>query len=105
MLELSILPVAECLAPQLKARIKSYLLFYFCVSNEGRPEERETVIASVDVVLRGFGEPSQFRSAICTFAFLRWNVRHSVVRFARRARRFCSDSRRAGAWQCNALRV
>lgn len=39
-------------------------------------------------VLRGFGEPSQFRGAICSFAFLRWNVRHSVVHFARRAR-FC----------------
>jgi len=89
-------PILRERSSTIKKQIKSYLLFYFHVSNEGfGPEtglarKRETVITSADIALRGIGEPSQFRGAICSFAFLRRNVQHSAVHFARRAR-FCSQ--------------
>lgn len=70
----------------IKSRIKSYLLFYLYVFDEGTLEvrKRKAVISSADIVLRGIGEPSQFRGAICSFAFLHRNVRHSAVCLARR---------------------
>ena len=71
----------------IKRQIESYFLFYF-LRWRGLPERERPLSLVADVVLRGFGEPSQFRGAICSFAFLRRNVRHSVVHFAHRAR-FC----------------
>lgn len=80
---------SEMSSVTIKSRIKSYLLFYLYVFDEGTPEariarKRKAVISNADIVLRGIGEPSQFRGAICSFAFLHRNVRHSAVRLARR---------------------
>lgn len=86
----------ETSSATIKSRIKSYLLFcfFFFMYLTRVARKRKAVIAGRwRRVLRGFGEPSQFRGAICSFAFLRRNVRYSVVHFARRAR-FCSH--RAG---------